>query len=558
MTDKKKKLFSILIILGLIFVCAISCVKTLIQEFNVDEQYAIVLGYRMASGESMFIDLWEPHQTSGFVCAFFIKLYLLLFKTTEGLVIYLRILGILMQVSVSVFAYNVFKKTTSKMVSLYLAIAVFALQPKGIQIAEFSNLFIWSMLCTMLCFYSIYTKPDRYKKYAILAGIFVCVSVLCYPSYLIVVPFYAIAMYKLFAKKGHTINGFFLGTCAIIGIGYIIYFLTKMSVSDFIYGIKQMMTDGAHSASTLEKLLFYLKELKLILVPTIPCVLFSWALFRILKRKKVLDNKIDKFTFICSITVILTCIYQAFMWMNPGNGVYLHTPLAFYFVAYVMGIKCLKKEKALKWIFYIPTAVAFMAAMLLTNTGIRVTGSYLLPGILAVFAVISAKESQSIYKVVRGMKLACVITFMILLLFQRTYLVCETRGYKADVFYVKQKALSGPALNVYCGWLDGTKYNEAAAVMAQYVKEDEAVLCVTANSLWYLLGEGQISNYSTISTPTFDERLYEYWELHPEKYPDVVIIDKDYCKSEYIDVDELLKIEEVLYSSEYIDVCRVE
>ena len=146
MTDKKKRIFNILIIVGLIFVCAISCVKTLFQEFNVDEQYAIVLGYRMASGESMFIDLWEPHQTSGFVCAFFIKLYLLLFKTTEGLVIYLRILGILMQVSVSVFSYNVFKKTTSKMVSLYLAIAVFALQPKGIQIAEFSNLFIWSML----------------------------------------------------------------------------------------------------------------------------------------------------------------------------------------------------------------------------------------------------------------------------------------------------------------------------------------------------------------------------------------------------------------------------
>ena len=318
------------------------------------------------------------------------------------------------------------------------------------------------------------------------------------------------------------------------------------------------MTDGAHSNSITEKLLFYLEELKLILLPTIPCVLFSWGLFKILKRKNVLDSKTDKFVFICIITVILTCIYQAFMWMNPNNGVYLHTPLAFYFVAYVLGIKCLKKEKALKWIFYIPTAVAFVAAMLLTNTGIRVTGCYLLPGILVVFAVISAKESQSIYKVVRGMKLACVITFMLLLLFQRTYLVCETHGYKADVFYVKQKALSGPALNVYCGWLDGTKYNEAAAVMAQYVKEGEAVLCVTANSLWYLLGEGQISNYSTISTPTFDERLYEYWDMHPEKYPNVVIIDKDYCKAEKIDVDEFLKIEEVLYSSEYIDVCRVE
>lgn len=552
MIDKKKKIFHILIVLGLISVCAISCVKTLIQEFNVDEQYAIVLGYRIASGESMFIDLWEPHQTSGFVCAFFIKLYLLLFKTTEGLVIYLRILGILMQVSVSVFAYNVFKKTTSKMVSLYLAIAVFALQPKGIQIAEFSNLFIWSMLCTMLCFYSIYTKPDRYKKYAILAGIFVCVSVLCYPSYLIVVPFYAIAMYKLFAKKGHTINGFFLGTCAVIGIGYIIYFLTQMSLEEFIYGIKQMMTDGAHNVSNTEKLLFYLEELKLILLPTCLGVLISFLLVKIFKLKA------DKFIMVGSITLILMIIYQVIVWMNPNNGVYLHTPLAFYFVAYVLGIKCLKKEKELKWIFYIPTAVAFVAVMLLTNTGIRVTGSYLLPGILAVFAVMNTCQVEQTDKRVGGIKIAALLTFMALLLFQRTYLVCETYGYKADIFYVKQKALSGPALNVYCGWLDGTKYNEVAAVMAQYVKEDEAVLCVTANTLWYLLGEGQISNYSTISTPTFDDRLYEYWKLHPEKYPDVVIIDKDYYKSEKLDVEEFLKIDQVLYSSEFIDVCRVE
>ena len=558
MVDSKKKIFNIFIILGLIFVCAISCVKTLIQEFNVDEQYAIVLGYRMATGESMFLDLWEPHQTSGFVCAFLIKIYLLLFKTTESLVVYLRILGILIQVVVSAFVYNVFKNKTSKIVSFYLAIAVFALQPKGIQIAEFSNLFIWSMLCTMLCFYSVYTKPDKYKRYAIFAGIFVCVSVLCYPSYLMVVPFYLIAMYKLFSQKGLVINGFFLGTCAIIGVGYVGYFLTQMSLDEFLFGIRQMMTDGAHSASSLEKVLFYLKEIKIILLPMIPCVLFSWGLFKILKRKNVLNDKTDKFAFICIITVILTCIYQAFMWMNPNNGVYLHTPLAFYFVAYVLGIKCLKEEKELKWIFYIPTAVAFVAVMLLTNTGIRVTGSYLLPGILAVFAVLNTCEDKKDTKCSGGIKLAVLLTFMGLLLFQRTCLVCETYGYKADVFYVKQKALSGPALNVYCGWLDGTKYNEAAVVMNQYVKEDEAVLCISANTLWYLLGEGQISNYSTISTPTFDERLYEYWELYPEKYPDVVIIDKDYCKSENIDVEEFLNIEDVLYSSEFIDVCRVE
>ena len=201
MKEKRKSVVGILVVLGVLGICAISCIKTLFQEFNVDEQYAIVLGYRIASGERMFLDLWEPHQTSGFVCAFLIKLYMMIFGTTEGIVIYLRLIGIFLQVAVSAFVYNAFKKGTSKMVSFYLAVIVFALQPKGIQVAEFSNLFIWSVLCTMLCFYSICTTPDKYKRYSVMAAVFVCVSVLCYPSYLIVVPIYVIGIYKIFTKQ---------------------------------------------------------------------------------------------------------------------------------------------------------------------------------------------------------------------------------------------------------------------------------------------------------------------------------------------------------------------
>ena len=46
---------------------------------------------------------------------------------------------------------------------------------------------------------------------------------------------------------------------------------------------------------------------------------------------------------------------------------------------------------------------------------------------------------------------------------------------------------------------------------------------VGVETLTYLQGEYKISNFSTISTPSMDERLFEYWEVFPEKYPEYIV-----------------------------------
>ncbi len=115
------------------------------------------------------------------------------------------------------------------------------------------------------------------------------------------------------------------------------------------------------------------------------------------------------------------------------------------------------------------------------------------------------------------------LLMIFILFYARGYLVMENNGYKENVQYVKQKALSGPAEGIYCVYNDGYAYNMADELLTDYSRDGDTILVVGSHSLWYMLGDYKIGTYSTISTPTFDERLLEYYELYPDRKPNLVI-----------------------------------
>lgn len=43
-----------------------------------------------------------------------------------------------------------------------------------------------------------------------------------------------------------------------------------------------------------------------------------------------------------------------------------------------------------------------------------------------------------------------------------------------------------------------------------------------------MLGEHTQASPDTICSMIYDERLLDYWELHPERYPDVVVFESSY------------------------------
>ncbi len=537
---------------------ALACAKCLILGLRTDEEYAVTMAYRIAAGDRMFLDIWDPHQTSGFLCAAFIRLFLCFSPKPDYLVLYLRLTGILLQGAVSLFAYTTFKKKYPQPLAFFCGLLCFTLLPKWILVPEFSNLLFWGSLCTMLCFFRIGYGSRHPYCLLVSAGLFTCCAVLAYPTWILTVLVYAASFFILRKPDAWKYLSCYLGTCLSVGIGYILYFCLRLSPSGLIEGIRHMAVDGSHRTTPTELLTSYAGEITGDMLPFLLQLLAAAAvayffLYRFALLKAGRSARLMAFLL---LLFLFSLIQQLLIWL--GNSSYLNEPYLFFFVSFLIGGFLLKQNRAMAWLGFWPACSTLFAALLLTNTGIRVTGAYLLPGILAVLLTLydalphRPDRAASVLRPLYGFTL---FAFAGLLLFAKGFLVNENGGYKSTVSYVKQKALTGPAKNIYCQYIEGYPYNIVAGLAPQYISEEDTVLCLTDHSIWYLLTGGTISNYSTISTPTFDERLLEYWELHPERYPDIVVA-SSFPGSEKI--LRLLGLETPVAEQEGIAIYRVE
>ena len=70
MEARKRVLYLILTAL-----CAVTACKILLVGYDIDEQYAVSMAWRLLKGDRLLTDLWEPHQTSGWLCALLMAPY---------------------------------------------------------------------------------------------------------------------------------------------------------------------------------------------------------------------------------------------------------------------------------------------------------------------------------------------------------------------------------------------------------------------------------------------------------------------------------------------------
>ncbi len=526
----------------LVAAALLSTAKLLILGLTVDEEYAVAMAYRNAVGDGMFTYMWEPHQTSGFICTALIRAFINVTGNTDYLVIFLRLSGFCIEALVSVFVYTTLRKKYSGHLSFVASLIAFLILPKWILTPEFSNILIWSSICLIMCLFRLYFGSGKTLLWSVLAGIFTSMAILAYPSCILASPFIFVAVYFAGKETNKKSAIYTLITCVVIGGGYIIVFLTKMSASDLIFGIKQMVSDGSHS-SMADKAAWILTELKSWIIPII--VITAVTAVICLFYQKVNKEKDKPVTF-GLIMLIVSIVYQLIYWLIPSN-LYFNRPLLYLYIAFGTGLIAFKNDRKLLWIFFIPNIAVWLCVMLVTNTGFRVTGAFLMPCIILALVMICGKKKLPVARL-------SMVLMVFILFFARGYLVIENSGYKESVQYVKQKALSGPAESIYCVYNDGFGYNTAAELLSEYGEPGDVLLVAGSHSLWYLLGDYKIGTYSTISTPTFDERLPEYYELYPDRMPDLVIGEEG--SEDMAVVSSLLGLEEPLESRNGLAIYR--
>ena len=516
-SDKpRQKRINLIIDILLIAAALLSTAKLLILGLTVDEEYAVTMAYRNAIGDGMFTYMWEPHQTSGFICTALIRAFINVTGSTDYLVIFLRFSGFIIEAFVSIFVYTTFRKNYSRHLAFSAAILSFLILPKWILTPEFSNILIWSFICLMMCIMRIYSGAGGKVVWAILAGVFTCTSILAYPSCILAVPFILYAIHLVGAKTYRKSALITFSTCIIIGSGYIGYFLTRMSAGNFAFGIRQMLSDGSHSSST-DKLFWILSEFKdsivTLLIITVATVLIYTTCQKVNKEKKISSGAI------LTIILIVSIVYQLIYWLIPAN-LYFNRPLLYLYIAFILGVMICRDNNKLLWIFYIPNIAIWGCVMLVTNTGFRATGAFLMPCIILSLVILCDEKSIPLSH-------TALFLMIFVLFFARGYLVMENNGYKETIQFVKQKALSGPAEGIYCVYNDGYAYNTVTELLNEYGEEGDSILVAGSHSLWYMLGDYKVGTYSTISTPTFDGKLLDYYELYPDRRPNLIIGQED-------------------------------
>ena len=99
------------ICLVLLVLSVLAAIKTIFVSLDIDESYALAVGYRLAAGERLFLDLWESHQLGGVFLAPFLWLYRMIAGTTVYFEIYARVIGTLIHILTGIYLYETAVKT---------------------------------------------------------------------------------------------------------------------------------------------------------------------------------------------------------------------------------------------------------------------------------------------------------------------------------------------------------------------------------------------------------------------------------------------------------------
>ena len=110
----------------------------------------------------------------------------------------------------------------------------------------------------------------------------------------------------------------------------------------------------------------------------------------------------------------------------------------------------------------------------------------------------------------------------------------------------------GPAKGILAEYMQCAMHESLYSEMQQYVEPGNKVFLLENDSTGYLFQDLEIASYTTISDPRYDDTLLKYWEMYPDKYPDVMIIPCWYGELHWNDEEWIIRWVEKEYGATQI------
>ncbi len=568
-------------------------VKNIFVGADVDEGYGIMLGYRLIQGDKLLLEMWEPHQTSGIFTALFMQPFLWITGgKLDFLNVYLRVIFFVVHGGMAWWLYRTVRvcfPDVSQKVGGLMAAFFYVSSPKCIFVPEYSNLQVWFTGALLLCllWYFCDASPKKGQGWLmVLAGVFMACDVLAYPSMVLVFPVclgyivwrsWGVEQDKCAAKedkenaskgkesrgrgagKGDTIKvcAWFVLPCAVGALWFIGYILSYMSIDQVKEVLPYILGEGSHQTDWSHKFTVWINDLEMALVLVV--VGGALAVAAAFIHCVVVKKWGFQTTFMENIFFWffgIQAVFQVGYWILGQDAVAY--PQVNYLFLTLFGIYCYVKSGCSRKDglgMILMALMGYLAVALLSNWGPNNLNPYLIMGALG--GILCWNVPPKAQEVQLGRNWIGKLLFIVIIgnVFGYSYRMIGGDTMSSTILEVRGYNHAGVRAGILTNYMTSHRYNVNLENWSEMVPVGSTLLYVGSSQFSYMLGDCKVATPSTISTPTYDETLLAYWELNPDRYPDVVAVESMYGEITVVEPDSFLKkwLEEDFGAKEVIE-----
>ena len=520
-----------------VVLCAAALLRTAFTGLEIDEEYALSIGFRLVSGDKLFYSMWEPHQLSALPAALVLAGFLAVTGGTTGVMLFFRLLVLVCKAAMSYLFYWEFRRSLGSPAALTAALVLLCYSPKWFLGPDYTSQQFYFTVAAFLCLHHYVSHSFRQEWLVVLGAVCACFSFLAFPQSIAAFPFLWLGMVLLGRRGGEKTRlgipqgaWLLLGSCAVCGVAFLLYALWGLgfSVPLLLERLQLILHDPQYSFTAGERLAQMLAQavpiarglLWPLLAAAALCVvrfikrkafdfgtlLNLWAALSALQclLRAVKDGSLDERQF---VPVLVLAGTRAF-WRGrsrPGNAV-------------------------LYWLGYLPGLAAYAMILRSSLVGLTTTFMYLTwPAVCGMLALVNhADGGDNAAKSRRAEGVLCLAAMLAFLLVCRVWCV-QTTGWKsADITDTPLvRITTGPAKGIYADAKAADMQECLYEALAPYAGQPILQAIGEQHGLGFLMADGtlDVAQASVISGTDSDPRFEQYYTDVPGKTPRVILYD---------------------------------
>ena len=520
--EKKNKIQKVIVLLLGMIVIGLQ-LKCIFTELNSDTEYSIAMSWRMIQGDRLFFEMWEPHQTSAFLMALLMRLYMAIFSSNEGIIVFLNLSGVLIHGGIVFCTYNTLKDRIEPFLLKLLCLLLMVLRPKGYVIPEFSNMLVWFSLLLLLCMVK-FLDNDKRKFFLVLASVCLCLQIISYPS-CIINYFIVVGIIWFFSQSKWKNILIFSCSCALQGGVYVLYLTWGKNLKELMDCVGYVFSGDRFHGEQSRVYGGMLSKIGEPIAWVAGCFLVAYIIekvyWRLVVKKKsdttVYLGSMIRFMIFSGIIFGSDVIRAVCLPLNVYDGTWLNFYFPIFILYFIKAIGCLNyEEKKLVGCAYAIAAGSLVAVCLVTNLSIKFSVQYIVLAIFVSYIPMLRYVQQ------HKMQVKHVYTLLTAAIVILAFKGC------LDIKEIGGIIKSGPAKGIVTEYMRAYRNQCDLEEWERNIENGDSILLVgqdAISAIGYLNGDTVTAAHSTMCNPTYNETMLEYWKLNPEKYPDVIVVD---------------------------------